>query len=140
MTDIDPNLWASLAKEYTGGIAAPVAGQAGYAVRVNSDSNNLEYTRQDVSEDNGDADATLVAGTSAMLQRWDTPLTAARAAALSTTGAVNGSMFWIIRTANATGAYDLNVGTGPLKALGIGAWCVVAFDGTAWFVCAGGNL
>lgn len=40
---IDPNLWASLARQYTGGINAPVAGQAGYVAIVNDDSNNLEY-------------------------------------------------------------------------------------------------
>lgn len=43
MTEIDPNLWASLARAYTGGINAPVTGQVGYLAVVNADSNNLEY-------------------------------------------------------------------------------------------------
>lgn len=49
---IDPNLWASLAENYTGGIAAPVAGQAGYVAVVSDAENNLEYLpAQDVFDE-----------------------------------------------------------------------------------------
>lgn len=88
-----------------------------------------------VSSDKGDAGATLTVGLSDTTQVWNTPLTADRAAALSTTDAVSGSKFRIVRTANATGAFNLNVGTGPLKALSIpGSSADVEFDGTSWIL------
>jgi hypothetical protein len=40
---LDPNVWTSLARQYTGGMAAPVTGQAGYTAIVNADENNIEY-------------------------------------------------------------------------------------------------
>lgn len=43
MTDIDPNLWASIARDYLGGIRAPVPGQEGYAALVDDTGRNLEY-------------------------------------------------------------------------------------------------
>lgn len=93
-----------------------------------------------VSADNGDAAKTITVGTDVEVQRWNTPLTAARAVTLSTTGAYNGAKFRIVRTAAATGAFNLNVGTGPLKALAAGQWCDVAFDGTAWMLTGFGSL
>ena len=42
---IDPNLWASLARQYSGGVAMPVTGQAGYVAIVNADANNLEFVK-----------------------------------------------------------------------------------------------
>ena len=96
---------------------------------------------------NGDVAATLrvlaqgASGNgSTATQRWNTPLTADRAVTLSTTYARAGARFRIIRTAAATGAFNLNVGTGPLKALGIGSWCDVEYDGSAWFLAAYGTL
>lgn len=51
---------------------------------------------------------------------------------LSTTGAYNGAKFRIVREASATGAFNLNVGTGPLKALtAASTWCEVEYDGSA---------
>ena len=94
-----------------------------------------------VSADNGDAAATLTVGSSEHTQVWKTVLSEARAVALSTTGAVNGSKFRVVRTASATGAFNLNVGTGPLKAMGTaGSFCEVEFDGSAWFLAAYGAL
>lgn len=85
-----------------------------------------------VGADVGDAAATLTVGSSSATQRWATTLTADRAVTLSTTGAVNGDAFDIVRSAG--GAFNLNVGTGPLKALGAGERCRVVFDGSAWFL------
>ena len=94
-----------------------------------------------VSADNGDAAATLTVGTSEHTQVWNTPLGAARAVALSTTGATNGDKFRILRTAAATGAYNLNVGTGPLKAMGTaGSFSDVEYNGTAWVLTGYGTL
>ena len=93
-----------------------------------------------VSTDKGDAAATLTVGTSEQTNQWNTPITADRAVTLSTTGAVSGSKFRIVRTAAATGAFNLNVGTGPLKALTAGQWCDVEYDGSAWMLTAFGSL
>jgi predicted phage tail protein len=101
---------------------------------------SLSRVHDAVSADNGDAAATLTVATSEITQVWNTPLTADRAVTLSTTGAYNGAVFKIVRTAAATGAYNLNVGTGPLKALAAGTWCEVKYDGSAWILTAYGAL
>lgn len=92
-----------------------------------------------VSADNGDAAKTLIANADESTQIWNTPLTAARAITLSTTGASNGAKFRVVRTAASTGAFNLNLGTGPLKALAVGQWADVEFD-TAWRLSASGAL
>lgn len=75
-----------------------------------------------------DAAATLTAGTSARFQILDVPITVARTITLSTTSAFPGAKFRFIRTAAATGAFDLNIGAGtPLKALVPGTWCEVEY-------------
>jgi hypothetical protein len=61
-------------------------------------------------------------------------LTAARAVALSEVGAKPGMRFRVTRSGG--GAFDLNVGTGPLKALTTGTWCEVVYDGSAWYLAA----
>lgn len=43
MTDIDPNLWASLAKTYMHGLTLPTVEQAGHLAYVNATGDNLEY-------------------------------------------------------------------------------------------------
>jgi hypothetical protein len=93
-----------------------------------------------VSADKGDAAATLTAGSSEQISVWSTPLTADRAVTLSTAGAYNGASFRVVRTAAATGAFNLNVGTGPLKALAAGQWCDVHYNGSAWVLTASGSL
>jgi hypothetical protein len=93
-----------------------------------------------VSADNGDANKTMVAKTDAETQRWETPLTANRNASLQFTQSSEGDRFRVVRTAAATGAFSLNVGTGPLKALAVGEWCEVTFDGAAWILTAFGAL
>lgn len=93
-----------------------------------------------VSADNGDAAATLTVPSSDPVQRWDTTLTADRAVTLSTSGAYEGATFKIVRTG--LGAFALNVGTGPLKAMpnSTAAWCEVTYDGSAWFLSGYGTL
>ena len=71
---------------------------------------------------------------------YNAPITADRAVALTVAGAYAGMSWRIVRQAAATGAFNVNVGTGPLKALGIGDWCDVTFDGTAWVLTAFGAL
>lgn len=94
-----------------------------------------------VSADKGNAAATLTTGLSESTAIWATPLTGGRAVTLSTEGCREGSTFTIIRTATATGVYNLNVGTGPLKALAsAGTWCKVKYDGSAWFLAEYGTL
>lgn len=86
----------------------------------------------------GDAAATLTPLTSTINQIWSTTLTADRAVTLSTTGAMTGDVFRISRPA--AGAFNLNVGTGPLKALAAGTWCEVTYNGSAWVLTSYGAL
>jgi len=81
--------------------------------------------------------ATLVFGTTKQNCYWENDLTADRAVALSTTGAVDGAKFKITRKG---GAFNLNVGTGPLKALPANSWCEVTFVGSAWVLTKYGTL
>ena len=72
---------------------------------------------------------------------YNTALTAARAVNLTVAGAVAGMTYRIVRQAGATGAFALNVGSGPLKNLSAASqWCDVTFDGTAWVLSANGSL
>jgi hypothetical protein len=87
-----------------------------------------------------DAGITLTPFSSFTTNFWQSPLTADRAVTLSTTGAVSGVKFRIVRGAGATGAFNLNVGTGPLKALAAGQWCDVEYDGSVWRLAAAGSL
>jgi hypothetical protein len=85
-------------------------------------------------------DITLTAGSSRPVQRYGpaTAFTADRAVTLSTTGAWEGASFKIVRAAG--GAFNLNVGSGPLKALPAGSWCEVTYTGTTWVLTAYGLL
>lgn len=101
----------------------------------------LSAVSPSVSADNGDNSVTLNAASSAKTQRWNTALTAARTISLDTTTIFKGAKFRIVREAGCTGAFNLNVGTGPLKALTTaGTWCEVEYDGTAWRLTAAGSL
>lgn len=85
-----------------------------------------------------DADATLTPFTSAQTQVYTGTLTADRTITLSTTNAVAGMTWKIVRTG--AGAFVLNVGTGPLKALAQNTWCEVTYNGSAWALTAYGAL
>lgn len=89
---------------------------------------------------NGDAAGALVAGTSNQTQIWTTPLTADRAVTLSTTGPWAGARFRVVRQVASTGAFNLNVGAGPLKALAAGTWCDVEYTGSSWALVGYGAL
>jgi hypothetical protein len=88
----------------------------------------------------GDSDATLNPLGSLGTNQWQSPLTANRTVTLSTTNVFSGCKFRIVRTAAATGAFNLNVGSGPLKALAAGQWCDVEYTGSSWQVVAAGSL
>jgi uncharacterized protein YfiM (DUF2279 family) len=88
----------------------------------------------------GDADITLTPFASFTTNFYQSPLTANRTVTLSTTGAVSGIKFRITRGAGSSGAFSVNVGTGPLKALSTGQWCDVEYDGTQWRLAAYGTL
>jgi len=81
---------------------------------------------------------TLTPGTSPHHTRHTGTMTADRAVTLSTTGALVGLSYRISRTSG--GAFNLNVGTGPLKALAAGQWCEVVYDGSTYYLSAFGSL
>lgn len=91
-----------------------------------------------VSADRGDADI-LLTHNDAQTQRFDTALTSD--ANITLPGANVRMRFRVVRQANATGAFNVNVGTGPLKALAAaGEWCDVESDGTNYILTAYGAL
>jgi hypothetical protein len=91
-----------------------------------------------VSADRGDTSQTLTAGTDAPTQRWATTLTANRTVTLSTTGAVNGDRFRIVRSG--LGAFTLDVGGLKTMPSATAAWADVEFDGSAWRLTGYGTL
>lgn len=91
-----------------------------------------------VSADRGDTSQTLTAGTDAPTQRWATTLTADRAITLSTTGAVNGDRFRVVRTG--LGSFTLDVGGLKTIPSATAAWVDVEFDGSAWRLTGYGTL
>ena len=96
-----------------------------------------------LSADNGDAGVTLTWGTSVGIQWWNTPLTATRTVTLIGTSVPSGAGYFLVRTAAATGAFVLNIGTGgAVTTLGIGQWVYVAYDtvGATFRAIAQGNL
>jgi hypothetical protein len=85
-----------------------------------------------------DAAFTLTPASSPRFTRHTGTLTAHRAVTLTTTGAVAGTEFRITRTGG--GAFNLNVGPGPLKALATNTWGSFVFDGTVYNLSAYGAL
>jgi hypothetical protein len=85
-----------------------------------------------------DADFTLQVRVDPEEIRHTGTLTAARTVALSTTDAHAGARFRIVR--HGGGAFALDVGGGPLRTLATGDWAEFVFDGTDWYVAAGGGL
>ena len=88
----------------------------------------------------GDADASVTPRVQSNTQVWSAPLTANRAVTLDVSSSIRGDRLRVVRTAASTGAFSLNVGTGPLKALATGQWCEVEYDGSAWVLIAYGSL
>ena len=87
---------------------------------------------------NADADVTLTVGTDAERIRHTGTLTADRSVTLAVAGAVAGAVFRITRTGG--GAFNLNIGTGPLKALATNTWATFVYDGAAWYLAEYGAL
>jgi parallel beta-helix repeat protein len=96
-----------------------------------------------VSTDRGDASATPSVNAARILL-WNTPLTGGRNCTLpdNTTTRYNGLIFRVVRTANATGASNLNIKDGgtTIKTLAVGQWADATFDGTNWIIAAAGPL
>lgn len=68
-------------------------------------------------------------------------ISADRAVTLSTTNAVAGDRVRFIRTAAATGAFNWNIGTGPLKALSAAStFADVEYNGSAWVLFGSGSV
>lgn len=95
-----------------------------------------------LSSDRGDNAVTLVAGTDASIQWFNTPLSTARAVTLPTAAAennlFNGLGYHFVRTASATGASGLDVG--GLKTLAVGQWCDIVYHRSAWVLTRFGSL
>jgi hypothetical protein len=90
--------------------------------------------------DRVDQNITLTAGSSTPIQRYNasSPFTADRTVTLNTSGAWEGATFRIVRPS--AGAFVLNVGSGPLKALAANEWCEVAYTGSGWVLTGYGTL
>lgn len=106
-------------------------------------SNNAEevQTRR-VGSNVGNADATLTLDQSETIVMFGSAITADRSVTLPGTGR-NGFTIRVVRMAAATGAFNVNVGTGPLKALAAAStWCEVTWSGpaSAWVLTAYGTL
>jgi hypothetical protein len=103
-----------------------------------------------MSDDIGDNSYTWAGQTSPVILVFNTPLTAARTVTLPTgTGNVganncwNGAQVTVVRTANATGAFNLTInGTNPAtKIVAIGAWATFAWRlSLQWVEIASGTL
>lgn len=97
-----------------------------------------------VSGSQGDASKTVSVGVSERTLVWDTPITTDRSCTFNTTRATTGNKYRVVRTANATGAFNLNIvipGPTTIKALGIGAWGDVEYQtGLGWKLTATGSL
>ena len=91
-----------------------------------------------VSADRGDTSQTLTAGTDATTQLWATELTADRAVTLSSTGAISGDRFRVVRTG--LGAFTLDVGGLKTIPSATAAWAEVEFTGSAWVLTGYGTL
>lgn len=87
-----------------------------------------------------DANFTLTPSTDKINVIHTGTLTANRTVTLSTTGVYDGAAFRVTRTGG--GAFNLNVGTGPLKAMTTNTWADFVYDatGAAWKLAAYGAL
>lgn len=86
----------------------------------------------------GDTNFTYTPGTTARTLLFQTTLTNTRTLTLSTVGARKGVTCRVSRPAG--GAFNLNCGTGPLKALAAAQWADFIYDGSAWQLQRFGSL
>ncbi|MFA4893565.1 hypothetical protein [Brevundimonas sp.] len=110
----------------------------GVSASLSGPLSRVEYETVPGPADRGDAPVTLAPRSDPRLNLFKTALTANRTVSLSTVGAVKGDCFRLVRTGG--GAFNLNVGSGPLKSLSSGQWCEATYTGTAWELTAGGPL
>ena len=96
------------------------------------------YNLNTISANRGDNAVTLVAGTDEAIQIFSTALTANRAITLSTTNAVKGDRFRIVRTG--LGAFTMDVGGLKTLPSATAAFAEVMFNGTAWVLIGYGTL
>jgi parallel beta-helix repeat protein len=89
-----------------------------------------------ISFDKGDTSITVVPLRDAETTVYNIPLTANRTVTLSTMGAWNGAKFKTVRTAKATGASILTVGS---KVVAAGQWVEHIFASGAWIETAFGS-
>jgi len=101
-------------------------------------ASGVASTFDKVSADRGDANVTLTVAGDSGIQRFATTLTANRTVTLSTTGAVNGNRFRIVRTG--LGAFTLDVGGLKTIPSATAAFVDVSFNGTAWVLTGYGLL
>lgn len=83
-----------------------------------------------------DADFTVPSG-AAQTVIWNSAITALRNAVLQS-AATNGDQVRVVRTASATGAFNIVVG--PKNLTAAGQWVQVEYDGTQWVETAYGTL
>lgn len=86
----------------------------------------------------------LTPGTHAKRILMTGAIAADRGVTVQKTNAVAGMSFQIVRTAAATGAFNRNIDNGTagvlIKALAVGQWCEVVYNGTDWVLAAFGSL
>jgi hypothetical protein len=112
-----------------------------WAVGGNTNQGVLVHNADVISADKGDSSFTFNPGDIENVIYYNTALTAARSVTLNTGGAWKGLRVRVVRSASATGAFNLNVGSGPLKALASAStWCDVMYNGSAWVLVANGSL
>lgn len=134
LSNTHTNCWIGPLNDFSG-CTAPVT--------VGTGTGNRRTVLESVGTDVGNGSATVIAGEAATTQVWNTPIGANRLCTLSTTRPWNGAHFRVVRTAAATGAFTVDVGTGPLKSLAAGQWCIVEYDlpnGAAWRLVEFGSL
>jgi hypothetical protein len=104
----------------------------------------LHAPRENVIADAGNADDVTFGGQTTDQYGtviFNTPITADRACGLPSAGLYAGQRRKVIRTAAATGAFNVNIGTGPIKALGTaGTFAHLLYTGSAWICEATGNI
>jgi hypothetical protein len=122
-----------------GGVSSNDTGRSYGSFYVNADRLPPTHDEADNrirTDVKGDVAAMLTPGTDGNVQRWTTPLTADRAVTLA--AGKRGNRFKVVRPA--AGAFNLNVGAGPLRTLAAAQWAEVEHDGTAWQLVAAGEL
>lgn len=110
------------------------------------DKNSVSALDAGVSPDQGNASIRIfpnvgVDGRPYTTFKFDTPLTVARTVTLETGYSTATPTIRILRTANCTGAFNLDIGSGPLISLyAANQWADVAYDGAAWRLVGHGSL